>query len=44
LGLCYASGTGVLKDTQKAVYWYTKAAKQGDADAKAKLKLKNFWQ
>jgi TPR repeat protein len=37
LGICYKSGQGVTKDEKKAVYWYTKAAEQGDADAQCNL-------
>ena len=33
LGSLYAEGKGVPKDDAKAVHWYTKAAKQGDASA-----------
>ena len=37
LGLMYAKGKGVLKDTAKAVEWYQKAAAQGDAQAQFNL-------
>ena len=37
LGTCYAIGQGILKDYEKAVYWYTKSAEQGNADAQNKL-------
>ncbi|MDR0908323.1 MAG: sel1 repeat family protein [Spirochaetaceae bacterium] len=33
LGLMLKLGEGVAQDLEKAVYWYTKAAEQGDADA-----------
>jgi TPR repeat protein len=29
----YANGKGVLKDAKQAVYWYQKAANQGQAEA-----------
>ena len=38
LGWCYQYGIGVGKDYEKAVSWYTKAAKQGDVDAQDGLK------
>lgn len=31
LGVMYSEGKGIPKDDSKAVYWYRKAAKQGDA-------------
>ena len=31
LGVCYATGEGVPKDSAQAAYWYHKAAEQGDA-------------
>jgi hypothetical protein len=37
LGRCYANGEGVEKDMKKAVYWFTKAAEQGNANAKTNL-------
>lgn len=37
LGVCYEQGEGVAKDPAKSIEWYTKAAKQGDADAQLKL-------
>jgi len=33
----YANGLGIPQDYNKAVYWYKKAAEQGDAAAKANL-------
>ncbi len=30
LGDCYKDGKGVVKDEKKAVYWYEKAAEQGN--------------
>lgn len=33
LGAMYQYGEGVLQDFAKAVYWFEKAAKQGDAMA-----------
>ena len=36
----YANGEGASKDYAKAVYWYRKAAKQGDTDAQLNLGLK----
>ncbi len=33
LGSIYRSGEGVEKDLEKALYWYEKAAKQGDIEA-----------
>jgi hypothetical protein len=41
LGNCYLNGEhGLEKDFEKAVEWYTKAAEQGHAEAKAMTKLK----
>ncbi|MCD8341341.1 MAG: sel1 repeat family protein, partial [Clostridiales bacterium] len=37
LGLCYDNGRGVAMDKAKAVYWYEKAAQQGDASAQYNL-------
>jgi TPR repeat protein len=37
LGLCYAEGTGVVKDEKEAVKWFRKAAEQGDALAQSAL-------
>ena len=37
LGCSYEKGEGIDKDRQKALYWYGKAARQGDADAQARL-------
>ena len=37
LGVCYANGTGVEKDEQKAVEWYQKAAGQGHAKSQSNL-------
>ncbi len=33
LGYCYDTGDGVKKSYKKAVFWYTKAAEQGNVDA-----------
>ena len=33
----YYSGDGLEQDKQKAVYWFTKAAEQGDAEAQYNL-------
>ncbi len=38
LGIMYQYGKGVAKDETKAVYWYRKAAEQGNEDAKDALK------
>ena len=35
----YVNGIGVLRDDKQAVYWYTKAAEQEDADAQFNLGL-----
>ena len=37
LGVCYANGCGMPKDLQQAIYWYTKAAEQGNEDAQKAL-------
>ena len=37
LAQCYYEGDGVEQNYEKAVYWYTKAAKLGDADAQNNL-------
>ena len=37
LGLMYYKEEGVLKDDKKSVYWYNKAAKQGNAAAQTQL-------
>ena len=37
LGLCYYSGSGVLKDYQEAIKWFKMAADQGDASAQNNL-------
>ncbi|MCD8367240.1 MAG: sel1 repeat family protein, partial [Clostridiales bacterium] len=34
---CYDNGEGVRQDKAKAVYWYEKAAQQGDAKAQYNL-------
>jgi hypothetical protein len=39
LGTMYADGLGVAKDEQQAVYWWRKAAKDGDAKAPYNLAL-----
>jgi hypothetical protein len=33
----YEDGTGVTRDINQAIVWYTKAAEQGDEDAKKAL-------
>ena len=33
MGNCYTHGYGVPQDDKLAVYWWTKAADQGDVDA-----------
>ena len=38
LGRSYKKGEGIDKDREKALYWYGKAARQGDADAQARHK------
>ena len=37
LGVCYANGKGVRKDTAEAAAWYRKAAEQGHAEAQYRL-------
>ena len=37
LGLAYYDGNGVPKDLEKAAYWFTKAAEQGNAPAQCNL-------
>ena len=39
LGIAYENGYGVEKSYLKAAYWYTKAAKQGNATAQLNLGL-----
>ena len=39
LGMCYFRGKGVTKDYEEAVKWWTKAAEQGDEQAKKQLEL-----
>ena len=34
LGACYYNGTGVVQDYKQAVYWFKKAAEQGNENAK----------
>ena len=41
LGVCYYNGQGVAQDNKKAVYWFTKSAEQGNADAIGALKKLN---
>jgi len=38
LGLQYKNGEGAAKNLAEAKKWFTKAAEQGDEDAKARLK------
>lgn len=33
LGICYEHGTGAVRNLENALYWYSKAADQGDAEA-----------
>jgi TPR repeat protein len=40
LGIAYAFGKGVLKDDKKAMYWYQKAADQGQAQTQFNLGVK----
>ena len=35
--MCYKEGSGVERDTAKAVKWYKRAADHGDADAQFRL-------
>ena len=42
LGVMYATGDGVPKDSAKAVEWYQKAAAQGNADAQNNLGAQYF--
>ena len=37
LGNCYEKGIGVAKDIQKALFWFTEAAQQGDKRARKSL-------
>ena len=37
MGWCYENGNGVPKDYTQAVYWYRKAADQGEAIAQYNL-------
>ena len=37
LGVIYYNGKGVPQDYKKAVYWYTKAAEQGNVNAQWSL-------
>ena len=37
LARSYETGDGLDKNREKALYWYSKAARQGDADARARL-------
>jgi TPR repeat protein len=39
LGLCYQTGRGVEQDTQQAVKWFIRAARQGDKTAQHNLGL-----
>ena len=41
LGICYYEGKGAYPSYKKAVKWWTKAAKQGDADAKKELLIRD---
>jgi TPR repeat protein len=42
VGVSYATGDGVPKDTIQALAWYTKSAEQGLADAQYNLGMK-YW-
>ena len=33
MGVCYAKGEGVSQNVEQALYWFQKAAEQGDVDA-----------
>lgn len=35
VGVCYEEGKGVPTDLEKALFWYTKAALNGDSEAEA---------
>jgi len=37
LALCYYSGDGVPQNSEKAIYWLTKAAEQGNEEAQCAL-------
>ncbi|MBQ6003089.1 MAG: SEL1-like repeat protein [Synergistaceae bacterium] len=37
LGIIYRDGRGVPQSDEKAIEWFTKAAEQGDNDAKTEL-------
>jgi TPR repeat protein len=37
LALMYEYGKGIIKDVDKAIYWYEKSANLGDLDALSKL-------
>jgi hypothetical protein len=39
VGQCYFLGCGVEKDMKSAFYWYSKAAENGSANAKEKIKI-----
>jgi len=36
LGLMYSVGKGIPRDDEEALYWFTKSAEQGDAEAHLK--------
>ena len=38
LGVCYSEGRGVPQDDKQAVFWFRKAAGQGDTEAAERLK------
>jgi len=42
LAMAYASGQGAPKDKEKAVYWYQKAADQGNAAAQKALQALSY--
>lgn len=42
VGVSYAFGNGTVKDFYKAVYWWKKAAEQGDADSQYNLAIAYF--
>ncbi|MBM3794707.1 MAG: sel1 repeat family protein [Acidobacteria bacterium] len=42
MGFAYAKGEGVPKDAAQAVFWYRKAADQGNANAQFNLGLMSY--
>ena len=43
LGRCYYNGDGVTQDYKEAVEWYTKAAKQGNAEARHQMPVSQMY-